>query len=404
MEFMENFKAALDGIAANRMRSFLSMLGIIIGIAAVITIVSITQGSQKAISERIRALGTNLINVTPGRIRGVAGRRAQALADLFTVEDGEKILKKASAVKLVAPVLQKNLLLQYKDKNTEITVNGVTPEYQEVLNFWVEKGRFIDPRDIKSSRTLIVLGQEVASELFGDEDPLGKYVIVNTSLSRYKFRVIGIMEPKGHVMFFNFDRQAYVPLTTAQKRLLHTKYITSLLIQARDEESANEAVEQVDAVLYQKFQDDNKYNIMSQEQILSTMESTMGIFTVMLAGIAGISLLVGGIGIMNIMLVSVTERTREIGIRMAIGAKRRDIRLQFLSESIILCLVGGAIGIALGWLSSSLIASIQGWPTLISFWAIVLALGFSTAVGLFFGIYPANKASKMDPVEALRYE
>jgi len=404
MELTENFKAALDGTSANKMRSFLSILGIVIGIAAVITIVSLTQGSQKAVSERIRGLGTNLITVTPGRRGGSAGHRAQALTQVFTVEDGEKIVRKASAVKLAVPVVQKSLLLQYKDKNTDIVVNGVSPEYQEVLNFWVERGRFIDSQDIKSSRNVVILGQEAASELFEDEDPIGKDITVNTSLSRYKFRVIGVMEPKGQMMFFNFNKQVYVPVTTAQKRLLHTKYVTSFLFQARGEESANDAVEQIDAILYQKLQDDTKYNIMSQEQILSTMESIMGIFTVMLAGIAGISLLVGGIGIMNIMLVSVTERTREIGIRMAIGAKRKDILLQFLSESIILCVVGGVIGIALGWVLSSLISSIQGWPVLISFWAIVIALSFSTLVGLSFGIYPANKASKMDPVEALRYE
>jgi len=394
----------LDGISANKMRSFLSILGIVIGIAAVITIVSLTQGSQKAVSERIKGLGTNLITVTPGRRGGSAGQRARALTEVFTVEDGEEIIRKASAVKLAVPVVQKNLLLQYKDKNTEITVNGVSPEYQEVLNFWVERGRFIDSRDIKSSRNVVVLGQEVASELFEDEDPVGKDIVVNTSLSRYKFRVIGVMESKGQMMFFNFNKQAYVPVTTAQKRLLHTKYVTSFLFQAENEESADHAVEQIDAILYQKLQDDTKYNIMSQEQILSTMESVMGIFTIMLTGIAAISLLVGGIGIMNIMLVSVTERTREIGIRMAIGAKRKDILLQFLFESIILCVVGGVIGIIAGWMLSKLIASIQGWPVLISFWAIVIALSFAILIGLFFGIYPANKASKMDPVEALRYE
>ncbi|NQS90742.1 ABC transporter permease [Patescibacteria group bacterium] len=404
MEFTENFKAALDGINTNKMRSFLSMLGIIIGIVAVITVVSITQGSQESISERIRGLGTNLITVTPGRRGGFSGSRAQILTEAFTIEEGEEIRKRASAVKLVVPIIRKTLLIQYKDKNLEIRVNGVTPEYQEVMNFWVERGKFIDSRDIKNSRTVVVLGQEVANELFGKGDPLGKDIIINTSLSRYKFRVIGIMESKGQVMFSNFDNQTYVPVTTAQNRLLNVKYVTSFSIQAQDEESTNDAVEQIDAILYQKFQDDAKYRIRSQEQLLSTMESTMEVFTIMLASVAGISLLVGGIGIMNIMLVSVTERTREIGIRMAIGAKRKDILLQFLSESVILCLVGGAIGIALGWVTSSLIASIQGWPTLISFWAIVIALSFSTLVGLFFGIYPANEASKMNPVEALRYE
>ncbi len=404
MEFTENFKAALDGIVANKMRSLLSILGIIIGIVAVITIVSITQGAQQTISENIQALGTNLITVMPGWRGGSAGSRAQVLTEAFTIEEGEKIKKRASAVKLVVPMIGRTLLLQYKDKNSEISVNGVTAEYQEVMNFWVGEGRFIDSRDIKTSRTVVVLGQEVASELFGDQDPLGRDITINTSLTRYKFRVIGIMESKGQVMFSNFDNQAYVPVTTAQRRLFNVKYVTSFAIQAQNEESADDAVEQIDAILYQKFQDDTKYRIMSQEQLLSTMESTMGIFTIMLTGIAGISLLVGGIGIMNIMLVSVTERTREIGIRMALGAKRGDIRLQFLSESIILCLVGGVIGIILGWITSKFAASLMGLPMSISFWAIAIALGFSTLVGLFFGIYPANKASKMNPVEALRYE
>jgi len=404
MKFSESFRSALGGLYANRTRSFLSMLGIIIGIAAVIIIISITQGSQRNISERIQALGTNLINVSPGRRGGFAGMRARALGDLFTLEDGEEILRKASAVKRVVPVLNRRLLLQYEDKNAEITVNGVTPEYQEVLNFWVEEGKFLDYRDLKNFRTVIVLGQGVANDLFGDEDPLGQSIVVNGPLSRYKFRVIGVMQSKGRVMFFNFDDQAFIPITTIQKRLLHTKYVGNFSIQAESKETTDEAIEQIDAILYQKFQDDTKYSIASQEQLLSTIGSVMQTFTIMLVGIAGISLLVGGIGIMNTMLVSVTERTREIGTRMAVGAKRSDILLQFLWESMVLCLVGGVIGIVIGWIGSTIIASIAGWTAMISFSATALALGFATVVGLFFGIYPANKASKLNPVEALRYE
>ena len=404
MKFTETFGSALDGLRANRTRAFLSMLGIIIGIAAVIIIISITQGSQRSISERIQALGTNLINVSPGRRGGFAGMRARAIEDVFTLEDGEEILKKASAVKRVVPVINTRLLLQYQDRNVEITVNGVSPEYQEVLNFWVERGKFIDYRDLKSFRTVIVLGEGVANDLFEDEDPLGQSVVVNGPLSRHKFRVIGVMQPKGRVMFFNFNDQAFIPITTAQKRLLHTKYVGSFSIQAESKETTEEAVEQIDAILYQKFQDDTKYGIFSQEQLLSTISGVMRTFTVMLVGVAGISLLVGGIGIMNTMLVSVTERTREIGTRMAVGAKRSDILLQFLWESMVLCLVGGVIGIVAGWIGSTVIASLAGWATVVSFPAVALALGFATVVGLFFGIYPANKASKLDPVEALGYE
>ncbi len=404
MKFTETFRSALDGLNANRTRAFLSMLGIIIGIAAVLIIIAITQGSQRSITERIEALGTNLITVSPGRRGGFAGMRTQSITNQFTLEDGEAILRKASAVKRVVPVVSRSLLLQYQDKNAEMTVSGVSPEYQEVLDFWVQEGRFIDDRDLKSYRTVIVLGQGVVDNLFGDEDPLGKSIVVNGPRTRYKFRVIGVMQPKGQVMFFNFDDQAFIPITTAQKRVLQTKYVASFSIQTESREATQEAIEQIDAILYQKFQDDSKYNIASQEELLATMGDVMQTFTIMLVGIAGISLLVGGIGIMNTMLVSVTERTREIGTRMAVGAKRFDILLQFLWESMVLCLVGGVIGIAVGWIGSTIVASIGGWTAMISPVAVALALGFATAVGLFFGIYPANKASKLDPVEALRYE
>ncbi len=404
MKFTETFRSALDGLNANRTRAFLSMLGIIIGIAAVLIIIAIAQGSQRSITENIEALGTNLITVSPGSRGGFAGMRTQAITNQFTLEDGEAILRKASAVKRVVPVVSRSLLLQYQDKNAEIMISGVSPDYQEVLDFWVQAGRFIDDQDLKSYRTVIVLGQGVADDLFGDEDPLGKNIVVNGPRTRYKFRVIGVMQPKGQVMFFNFDDQAFIPITTAQKRVLQTKYVASFSIQTVDREATQEAIEQIDAILYQKFQDDSKYNITSQEELLATIGNVVQIFTIMLVGIAGISLLVGGIGIMNTMLVSVTERTREIGTRMAVGAKRVDILLQFLWESMVLCLVGGMIGIAVGWIGSTIIASIGGWSSMISFAAIALALGFATAVGLFFGIYPANKASKLDPVEALRYE
>jgi len=415
MEVRESFRSALDGLLANKLRSFLSMLGIIIGIAAVVAIIAITQGSQQMIFENIEALGTNLISVSPGSRRGAAGRRVQEHRDVFTLKEAELIRTKAPAVARVAPVVNRNLLLQHGDKNTQITVYGVTPEYEEVLNFHVEAGRFVTNQDLKTYQKVIMLGQEVAQELFGDQKPLGQNVMVNISSRKYKFKVVGLMEAKGQVMWFNFNNQAFIPITTAQKRLFQTDYLNSLSIQARDRESANMASEQIDALLYQRFGDDTKYTITSQEEILSTIQNITGIMTMMLVAIAGVSLVVGGIGIMNIMLVSVTERTREIGLRMAVGATRKDILLQFLWESMMLCLIGGVIGIMVGWFGSKLIAFIGAQVTpgmglmsirtaVISPQAMLLALGFATAVGLFFGVYPANKASKLNPVEALSYE
>ena len=418
MDIRETFRSALDGLSANKMRSLLSILGIVIGIAAVVAIVAITQGSQKRVLENIKSLGVNLITVSPGTIKGAAGRRFQERTNIFTKKDGEIILKKAPAVAKVVPVVRRNLLLKYKDKNTQITVYGVTPPYEDVLNFYVQNGRFITEEDLDTFSTVIVIGQEVAQDLFGNENPVGKEIIVNppnNPLKRHKFKVVGVMEPKGQVMFLNFDNQAFIPLTAAQKRILNTDYVDSFYIQAKDEKSMDDALAQIDAILYLKFQDDSKYTVLSQEEILSTMQSITGTLTIMLAGIAAVSLLVGGIGIMNIMLVSVTERTREIGIRMAVGAKRVDILLQFLWESILLCLIGGAVGVAVGVIGSKLITSIglriipmgpaSAPPeVVISPQIILLAFGFAMAVGLFFGVYPANKASKLDPVQALMYE
>ena len=404
MELTESIRTAVGGLIANKLRSFLSMLGIIIGIAAVVAIVAITQGSQQQIFKTIEGLGTNLINVYPGTVRGFAGRRVQGISDLFTLADAERIKEKAPAVKNVVPIVSANLLLQHGNNNIQVSVQGVTPEYEEVLNFHVASGRFISASDLEQYATIAVIGSGVAEELFGTESPIGKHVTVTSSSSRYKFTVVGVMEAKGQVMWSNFDNMAFIPVTTAQKRILHTSYVNSFAIQAADKESTDDAVEQIDALLFQKTQDDTKYTISSQEELLSTIADMTQIFTLMFVGIAGISLLVGGIGIMNIMLVSVTERTREIGTRLAIGALEREVLMQFLIEAVVLSSFGGVIGIMLGLLAAWIGAYILGMPFILNPSIIFIAFVFSVAVGMVFGFFPARQAARLDPIEALRHE
>ena len=394
-------KVALQNLMINKLRSFLSMLGIIIGVTAVIAIISIGQGATEMIQETISSLGSELITISPGYRGGWGGRAAQTAGGIFTLELGEELKKKSPNVAQLVPSIQSGGLLKYGENNYQASIVATASGYENIFNHTIAEGRFLIAEDVDNYRKVVVLGSNVARELFGNQNPLGKKIIIQMGQGRFIFEVVGVLESKGQVMFFNFDNQVYIPVTTMMKRMTGSKYVNSYSAQATDSE---EAIKQVEFLLAKKLEDPDLYNVTSQEEILETIQQVSSTMILMLAGIAGISLLVGGIGIMNIMLVSVTERTREIGIRKALGAKKKDILIQFLIEALVMSMVGGAVGLVLGWAVSVLVSRYGGWTPTLSMFSVVIGIGFSSAVGLVFGIYPAMKAAKLNPVEALRYE
>ena len=405
---------ALSSLAVNKLRAGLTLLGIVIGISAVITLMAIGQGVQQSITSRIESLGTNLLFVRPGESnqRGVSG--GQGSAATLTIEDAFALQDKvfAPSVAAVAPELSTTGQVVAGRTNTSTRVYGVTPEYLEARNFDLSSGEFITAGHLESSAQVAVLGSEVAETLFGFREPLGQPVRVNGR----QFEVIGVLESKGGSRFFSLDDQLLVPITTAHHRLSSSRTVQggfnvqTINVQVADLEQMDSAIREVATVLRlrHRITGDDDFSITSQQETIETLQETTGTFVVFLGAIAGISLLVGGIGIMNIMLVSVTERTREIGIRKAMGAKYRDILLQFVSEATLLSLGGGAIGVLLGLaLSLSLNGrSLLGQPTQTAFDTDValMALAVSAAIGLFFGIYPAMRAARLHPIEALRSE
>jgi len=394
-------KVALQNLMINKLRSFLSMLGIIIGVTAVIAIISIGQGATEMIQETISSLGSELITISPGYRGGWGGRAARTAGGIFTLELGEELKKKSPNVAQLVPSIQSGGLLKYGENNYQASIVATASGYENIFNHTIAEGRFLIAEDVDNYRKVVVLGSNVARELFGNQNPLGKKIIIQMGQGRFIFEVVGVLESKGQVMFFNFDNQVYIPVTTMMKRMTGSKYVNSYSAQATDSE---EAIKQVEFLLAKKLEDPDLYNVTSQEEILETIQQVSSTMILMLAGIAGISLLVGGIGIMNIMLVSVTERTREIGIRKALGAKKKDILIQFLIEALVMSMVGGAVGLVLGWAVSVLVSRYGGWTPTLSMFSVVIGIGFSSAVGLVFGIYPAMKAAKLNPVEALRYE
>ena len=407
MEYTEIITEAVGTLTVNKLRTALATLGIVIGIGSVIALVSLGQSSQKAVQAQIQSIGSNLLTVIPGAqntgiVRGAAGGGTS-----LTYVDAEAIKTSAqiTTVKNVSPEFSRRTQITTGRKNTNTQILGVTPPYAEVRKVSVSTGVFISDRDVQSMAKVVVLGPQVVTDLFGEgASPVGQSVRVGSQ----SFRVIGVTVAKGGTGFQNQDDIAFVPLTTAQKQLFGATNVTSISVEAKDENVMTAAQDEIGYLLLSrhKLSDPTQadFTIFSQNDILNTASSVTGTFTALLSGIAAISLLVGGIGIMNIMLVTVTERTREIGLRKALGAKKKIIITQFLIESIILTFAGGVIGMIFGVLTSFVIARLINAPFALSPGSVILAIGVSGAIGVIFGWYPARKAANLQPIEALRYE
>jgi putative ABC transport system permease protein len=408
MIVLQSVIEALESLAANKLRSALTILGIVIGVAAVIAMVSIGRGAQNSITGSIQGIGTNLLFVFRGGSEDVRNPKPMTLGDADAIADPFQ----APSVAGVAPVLQGNGEVTAGGESTNTTLSGVTPAYSSVRNYRVAEGEFINEEHILGQASVALLGSDVADHLFGRTEGL---VGESIRIEGQPFRVIGVLAKRGGSGFSNEDDQVLIPLTTAQTRVLRRATrdrVDLLLVQAISADTVPLASEEVAQILRNRHRTEiglDDFTILSQQDFLNTARTITNVLTIFLGGIAAISLLVGGIGIMNIMLVSVTERTREIGLRKALGARRMDILIQFLAESSVLSLVGGLIGIALGWAISYAVGQIAAAndapidPS-IGLDTVLLATLFSTAVGLFFGLYPANRAAGLEPVEALRYE
>jgi putative ABC transport system permease protein len=405
MRITDFVQETFTALSANKMRSGLTILGIIIGIGSVIAMVSIGQGASGQIQSSIEGLGSNLLTVLPGVVqpgRGIVSS-GRGTAQTLKNEDIE-VLKQIAGVVYVSPELQRRFqIIAPNGNNTNSTVIGVYPEYQWVRNVLPEAGSFINENQLRSMTRVAVLGPTVAKDLFADSDPIGKTIRIN----KVNFKVVGVLAPKGSAGFFNPDDTVFVPLTTMQKILAGVDYLSQIAISVENKDLMSQVQENAASALAQKHRVDPQnpdFSIMSQADISSALTQVTDTFTIFLATVAGISLLVGGIGIMNMMLTAVTERTREIGLRKAVGAKKKDIALQFLTEAVMLTFLGGIIGVMLGWILATLVSQFAGIVTQVSLQAVLLAFGVSAAIGIIFGYYPARRAASLNPIEALRYE
>jgi putative ABC transport system permease protein len=408
MSIWQAFLEALESLSANKMRSGLTILGIVIGVGAVIAMVSIGRGAEATITDSIQGIGTNLLFVFRGGSEEVRNPKSITLGDAEAIADPLQ----APSVAGVAPVLTGEVKVSFGGQSTNTQVSGITPEYAQVRNYRVSEGEFIREEHMLGQASVVLIGQQVARDLFDRSEGL---VGETVRIEGQPFRIIGVLESRGGSGFSNEDDVVMVPLTTAQTRLIRRSTrdrVDLLLVQAASSREVPQASSEVAEILRSRHQTEigaDDFTILTQQDFLNTASTITNVLTIFLGGIAAISLLVGGIGIMNIMLVSVTERTREIGLRKAVGAHKADILIQFLTESSVLSLFGGLIGITLGWIISFIVGRIAQANNApinpsISLDIVLLATIFSTAVGLFFGLYPANRAANLEPVEALRYE
>lgn len=412
MNYSNLFKIALKAIFANKMRSFLTALGIIIGVASVITMLAIGSGSKRSIQANIAEMGSNMIMIMPGAdMRGGVRQDASSMETL-KLTDYQNLKDQCNYIKAISPVVNSSGQFIYGNNNTQSTIYGVNQEYLDIRQLSVSDGECFTDQDIKSNAKVIVLGQTIVSYLFPDgSDPIGKVVRFNS----IPFRVIGVLKKKGYnFMGMDQDDLALAPYTTVMKRILAQTYLGGIQASAITEDVTSKATEEMTEILRKNHKlkdatddsegDDDDFNIRSQEELSSMMNSTTSMLTILLGCVAGISLVVGGIGIMNIMYVSVTERTREIGLRMSVGARGIDILNQFLIEAIMMSVTGGLIGVLLGVGVSYLVKVVANWPIYIEPWTIIMSFSVCTFIGVFFGWYPAKKAARLDPIEAIRYE
>ena len=398
-------KVATQSIWKNKMRTLLTMLGIIIGVGAVIVMVAIGQGAQSQIQDQINNLGTNMIVITPGASsQGGVSRGAQSYNRL-TVKDAEKLQRESLLLSAVSPVVFTRTQVIGGQGNWRTTINGVSTDYQIIRDWGLTSGRFFDQSELRQMRKVAVLGHTVAENLFPGEDPVGQQV----QLRNVPVRIIGVLEAKGQTASgTDQDDVIFAPYTTVQSRLSGWSRIFQILVSTSSPGDIPEAQQEITTLMRESHNlsewEDDDFTVRNQTDLADAAQGTTEVMTLLLAAIASISLLVGGIGIMNIMLVSVTERTREIGIRMAIGARGRDVMTQFLVESIVMSVLGGLIGVGIGFGGASILGQFTGWNTVVSPETVLVALVFSAGVGIFFGFYPARKAAALNPIDALRYE